>query len=84
MLSHSTKKKKELKKQVMEKIARILDIVVLFAMSVVCFVGLFGDGSDFWTRLLSLIGLIVVAKLFARSIRIAFPKLYGKIMDEEV
>lgn len=68
----------------MRTIARFLDIVVLCVMSFVCFVGLFGEGSDFWTRLLSLIGLIIVAKLFARCIRISFPKLYGKIMDEEV
>ena len=68
----------------MRTMARILDIALLCVMSVVCFVGMFGDGSDFFVRLLSLVGLIVIAKLFARSIRIAFPKLYAKIMDEEV
>lgn len=68
----------------MRTIARFLDIVVLCVMSFICFVGLFGGGSDFFVRLLSLIGLIVIAKLFSRSIRIAFPKLYGKIMDEGV
>lgn len=68
----------------MKTIARFLDIVVLCIVAFLCFAGLFGEGGDFWTRLLSLIGLIVSAKLFSRCIRISFPKLYGKIMDEEV
>lgn len=68
----------------MKTIARFLDIVVLCIVAFLCFAGLFGNDSDFWVRLLSLIGLIVSAKLFSRSIRVVFPKLYGKIMDEEV